>query len=405
MVFLANDETTRPDYEIDSFDRLPPNEDDDEEGDDDKMKKQLRVEEEGEGEDRVVGSSRRPTPMAATPSQVSPRTLSQARADRMSEKRTKERPVVRLKRLFSPGEAVKEGEAITNVDLHFGSTYLGRGPLLQVSEVKCSRKQMLLHIEPSGAQSFPSCTVHLTALGVNPSVLHRVGQEAVVMKRGEPQRLQSGDRFSLLVSPPIVFRCDFLDDRVDPGGSSPSPKSHFTPPTPSSSSSSSSKLPLSDRRTPDALMHNRPAPLSSPAKSPAVSTRLSQSRANPSQLSSQPPPSPSPPPSSSSSRIVSSSASSSSMGQTSSAPSQGAKLQPSSLADLERKKEERERQSEMSKWPGGAGGGEGDVNSLSLDFASLSGLSGFDMEDLRTLHADLEELDNQLDEPVISAGG
>ena len=32
------------------------------------------------------------------------------------------------------------------------------------------------------------CVVYLTALGVNPSVLHRSGGEAVIMKKGEAYR-------------------------------------------------------------------------------------------------------------------------------------------------------------------------------------------------------------------------
>ena len=81
------------------------------------------------------------------------------------------------------------------IELGVGATYLGRGPQLGVTELKCSRRQMLIRVEPppsfsssGGGGEEKTCVVYLTALGVNPSVLHRSGGEAVIMKKGEPYR-------------------------------------------------------------------------------------------------------------------------------------------------------------------------------------------------------------------------
>ena len=135
-------------------------------------------------------------------------------------------PLVCLKRLFSPSDKPDGGSTappVTKVELGVGSTYIGRGPFLGVTEVKCSRRQLILRVEPptlhrdhSSSRRETLCPVYLTAIGVNPSVLHRVNQEAVIMNRDEPYLLNDGDRFSLLVNPPVVFRCDFITEEPPP---------------------------------------------------------------------------------------------------------------------------------------------------------------------------------------------
>ena len=104
---------------------------------------------------------------------------------------------VSLQRLEDPGAPVADGGHHL-VEMSSGATNLGRGELLGIDEVRCSRKQLVLHVGEK--------TVHLTQMGVNPSVLHRVGHEAERMRRGYQYEVHDGDRFSLLISPAIVFR-------------------------------------------------------------------------------------------------------------------------------------------------------------------------------------------------------